>query len=41
MPITVCGIKNCDTGKKAHVWLDKHDSVAFPPLGNSRRNALA
>src|SRR5688572_22740931 len=24
MPITVYGIKNCDTMKKARAWLDKH-----------------
>ena len=24
MPITIYGIKNCDTMKKARVWLDKH-----------------
>lgn len=24
MPITVYGIKNCDTMKKAFAWLDKH-----------------
>jgi Spx/MgsR family transcriptional regulator len=24
MPITICGIKNCDTMKKARAWLDKH-----------------
>jgi len=23
MPITIYGIKNCDTMKKAHAWLDK------------------
>src|SRR6516164_6925221 len=23
MPITICGIKNCDTMKKARAWLDK------------------
>ena len=25
MPITVYGIKNCDTMKKARAWLDKHE----------------
>jgi arsenate reductase len=25
MPITIYGIKNCDTMKKARAWLDKHD----------------
>ena len=24
MPITIYGIKNCDTMKKAQAWLDKH-----------------
>jgi arsenate reductase (glutaredoxin) len=24
MPITIFGIKNCDTMKKARAWLDKH-----------------
>ena len=24
MPVTVYGIKNCDTMKKARAWLDKH-----------------
>jgi arsenate reductase (glutaredoxin) len=24
MPITIYGIKNCDTMKKARAWLDKH-----------------
>jgi arsenate reductase-like glutaredoxin family protein len=24
MPITLYGIKNCDTMKKARAWLDKH-----------------
>ena len=24
MPITIYGIKNCDTMKKARVWLDEH-----------------
>jgi Spx/MgsR family transcriptional regulator len=24
MPITIYGIKNCDTVKKARAWLDKH-----------------
>jgi arsenate reductase (glutaredoxin) len=24
MPITIYGIKNCDTMKKARTWLDKH-----------------
>ncbi len=24
MPITIYGIKNCETMKKARVWLDKH-----------------
>jgi Spx/MgsR family transcriptional regulator len=28
MPITVYGIKNCDTMKKARAWLDKH-GVAY------------
>ena len=28
MPITIYGIKNCDTMKKARVWLDKH-KVAY------------
>ncbi len=28
MPITIYGIKNCDTMKKARAWLDKHD-VAY------------
>lgn len=28
MPITVYGIKNCDTMKKAFAWLDKH-GVAY------------
>jgi arsenate reductase len=23
MPITICGIKNCETMKKARAWLDK------------------
>ncbi|WP_026790282.1 arsenate reductase [Pleomorphomonas oryzae] len=25
MPVTVFGIKNCDTMKKAFAWLDEHD----------------
>ena len=25
MPITIYGIKNCDTIKKARAWLDKHE----------------
>ncbi len=25
MTITIYGIKNCDTMKKARAWLDKHD----------------
>jgi Spx/MgsR family transcriptional regulator len=25
LPITIYGIKNCDTMKKARAWLDKHD----------------
>jgi arsenate reductase len=28
MPLTVYGIKNCDTMKKARAWLDKH-GVAY------------
>ncbi len=28
MPITIYGIKNCETMKKARVWLDKH-GVAY------------
>src|SRR4051812_1380546 len=28
MPITIYGIKNCDTMKKARTWLDEHD-VAY------------
>nr|HAQ92406.1 arsenate reductase [Afipia sp.] len=24
MPITIYGIKNCDTMKKARAWLDEH-----------------
>ena len=28
MPITIYGIKNCDTMKKARAWLDDHD-VAY------------
>jgi arsenate reductase len=28
MPITIYGIKNCDTMKKARAWLDKH-KVAY------------
>jgi Arsenate reductase and related proteins, glutaredoxin family len=24
VPITIYGIKNCDTMKKARAWLDKH-----------------
>jgi arsenate reductase (glutaredoxin) len=28
MPLTIYGIKNCDTMKKARAWLDKHD-VAY------------
>jgi arsenate reductase (glutaredoxin) len=28
MPITIYGIKNCDTMKKARAWLDGHD-VAY------------
>jgi arsenate reductase-like glutaredoxin family protein len=24
MPITIYGIKNCDTMKKARAWLEKH-----------------
>ena len=28
MPITIYGIKNCDTMKKARTWLDKH-GVAY------------
>jgi arsenate reductase len=24
MPVTIYGIKNCDTMKKARIWLDKH-----------------
>ena len=28
MPITIYGIKNCDTMKKARAWLDKH-GVAY------------
>ena len=27
MPITVYGIKNCDTMKKARAWLDKHGAA--------------
>lgn len=27
MPITIYGIKNCDTMKKARAWLDKHGIV--------------
>jgi len=27
MPITIYGIKNCDTMKKARAWLDKHKVV--------------
>jgi arsenate reductase len=27
MPITIYGIKNCDTMKKACAWLDRHDVV--------------
>ena len=25
MPVTIYGIKNCDTMKKARTWLDEHD----------------
>ena len=25
MPVTIYGIKNCDTMKKARAWLDKHN----------------
>ncbi len=28
MPVTIYGIKNCDTMKKARAWLDKH-AVAY------------
>ena len=28
LPITIYGIKNCDTMEKAHAWLDKH-GVAY------------
>ncbi|MDO9058877.1 MAG: glutaredoxin domain-containing protein, partial [Bradyrhizobium sp.] len=28
MPITIYGIKNCDTMKKARAWLDSH-GVAY------------
>ena len=28
MPISIYGIKNCDTMKKARAWLDKH-GVAY------------
>ena len=28
MPITIYGIKNCDTMKKARAWLDEH-GVAY------------
>jgi arsenate reductase (glutaredoxin) len=28
MPITIYGIKNCDTMKNAHAWLEKH-GVAY------------
>jgi arsenate reductase len=28
MPVTIYGIKNCDTMKKARAWLDKH-GVAY------------
>ena len=28
MPITIYGIKNCDTMKKARIWLDEH-GVAY------------
>jgi arsenate reductase len=28
MPVTIYGIKNCDTMKKARAWLDKH-SVGY------------
>jgi len=24
MPVTICGIRNCDTMKKAFAWLDEH-----------------
>jgi arsenate reductase len=27
MPITIYGIKNCDTMKKARAWLDKHGAA--------------
>jgi arsenate reductase len=31
MPITIYGIKNCDTMKKARTWLDGHNvAYAFP-----------
>jgi arsenate reductase (glutaredoxin) len=29
MPITIYGIKNCDTMKKARAWLEKH-GVDYP-----------
>ena len=41
MPITIYGIKNCDTMKKARVWLEKkgadcvfHDSTGWETLLN-------
>jgi arsenate reductase-like glutaredoxin family protein len=37
MPITIYGIKNCDTMKKARAWLDKRGaatrSAITRPLG--------
>ena len=27
MPVTIYGIKNCDTMKKARAWLDKHGTA--------------
>jgi arsenate reductase (glutaredoxin) len=33
MPITIYGIKNCDTMKKARAWLEKRDvDYAFVAL---------
>ena len=47
MPITIYGIKNCDTMKKARAWLDKHGverakvrftEVPFPQMNDPLLN---
>jgi arsenate reductase-like glutaredoxin family protein len=37
MPITIYGIKNCDTMKKARAWLDKHGVGDVPRVLNAGR----